>query len=128
MTTSFDADGSFKIRHSNTNWDESYPADNWNIWEGAGEYVITFNSDSKDITVVKNGSSSGGGSSGGSTTTTVYAHYNVGYGNSLYIRGDTSPLNWNSGIQMTNVNDNTWKWETTSIPAGQKFECKVLII
>lgn len=53
MTHHFEANGSFKIRHSNTNWNESYPAQNWNIWQGAGTYKITFNSVSHSISVVK---------------------------------------------------------------------------
>ncbi|TPN87259.1 alpha-amylase family glycosyl hydrolase [Aquimarina algicola] len=76
-----------------------------------------------------NGGDNGGGGNpdGGNTKTVVYVHYNAGWGNSMSIRGDTNPLNWNSGTQMTNVNENTWKWETSNIPQGQKFECKVLI-
>lgn len=64
---------------------------------------------------------------GGPKKTVVFVHYDVGLGNSMSIRGDTSPLNWNSGAQMTNVNADTWKWETDAIPQGQNFECKVLI-
>lgn len=78
------------------------------------------------IMVLYNGSSSGGGG-GGSATTTVYVHYNVGLGNSLFIRGDTNPLSWGAGTQLTNVDADTWVWTTTAIPQGQKFECKVLI-
>ena len=44
MTQWFDADGAFRIRHSNSNWNEAYPSTNWNIWQGAGNYKITFNS------------------------------------------------------------------------------------
>ena len=75
------------------------------------------------------GGGSGGGGSGGSgnPTTTIYVHYDAGWGNSLFIRGDTSPLSWGSGIQLQNVDANTWVWTTTDIPQGQKFECKVLI-
>ena len=69
----------------------------------------------------------GGGGGGGSATTTVYAKHDIGWGNEMYIRGDTHPLNWNSGIKMTNVSSDTWMWQTTEIPEGQKFECKVLI-
>ena len=34
---------------------------------------------------------------------------------------------YKSGIQLTNVDANTWVWTTNDIPQGQKFECKVLI-
>lgn len=73
------------------------------------------------------GGGNGNGGNGGNEVTKVVAHYDVGYGNSMSIRGDTSPLNWNNGIQMTNSGSDTWVWETTAIPKGQKFECKVLI-
>ncbi|WP_165872302.1 alpha-amylase family glycosyl hydrolase [Tenacibaculum sp. M341] len=74
-----------------------------------------------------NGGDNGDTGGGNGNTTTIYANIDVGWGNSLFIRGNTSPLNWNSGIQMTNVNSNTWKWEIQSIPQGQNFEFKVLI-
>jgi beta-amylase len=53
MTAWFPANGAFKIRHSNTNWNESYPNGNWNIWQGAGTYKITFDSHDQSIVVDK---------------------------------------------------------------------------
>lgn len=85
------------------------------------------------IVTLYNGSTTGGGGNGGgnggggSTTTTIIVHYDVGFGNSLSIRGNTNPLNWGSGLQMTNVNADTWRWTTTDIPQGQTFEFKPLI-
>lgn len=54
----FDQGNGFKIRHSNQNWDECYPENNWIIWEGSGDYAITFYSDSKYIDVNKTSSKS----------------------------------------------------------------------
>ncbi len=74
-----------------------------------------------------NGGNPDGDNGGNGSKTTIYVHFDAGWGNSLSIRGNTSPLNWNSGIQMTNVNANTWKFATDAISQGQNFEFKVLI-
>ncbi len=61
------------------------------------------------------------------STTRIRVHRDVGAGNSISLRGDTAPLNWTTGAATTWSKLNTWTWETTSIPAGQKFEFKPLI-
>lgn len=61
------------------------------------------------------------------TITRIRVHRDVGVGNSVYLRGDTAPLNWNGGVLTTWTEGNAWTWETTSIPDGQKFEFKALI-
>lgn len=53
MTQYFTANGSFRIRHSDSNWNEVYPGGNWNIYQGAGNYKITFDANDHRITVVK---------------------------------------------------------------------------
>ncbi len=53
ITHFFNANGAFKIRHSDNNWNESYPQANWNIWQGAGTYQITFDSSDHIINVIK---------------------------------------------------------------------------
>lgn len=53
ITQWFSANGQFRVRHSNSNWDESYPGGNWSIWEGAGTYKVTFDSFDHSISVVK---------------------------------------------------------------------------
>lgn len=54
---SFAADGGFKVRYDGKYYGEggdSYPRDgNWNIYEGAGEYDIIFNTSTKVLTAVK---------------------------------------------------------------------------
>lgn len=53
MTHHFADNGAFRIRHSDTNWNEAYPNSNWNISQGAGTYRITFNANDHSIAVVK---------------------------------------------------------------------------
>ncbi|MEM2250482.1 MAG: alpha-amylase family glycosyl hydrolase [Candidatus Hadarchaeales archaeon] len=61
------------------------------------------------------------------STTTIRVHYDVGWGNSIYIRGDTPPLSWSVGLPATWTEGNIWVWETNQIPDGQRFEFKPLI-
>ena len=68
---------------------------------------------------------SGGG--GGGVTTTIRVQYDVGFGNSIYIRGNVSPLSWTQGVAATWTTGNVWVYTTTDIPAGQTFEFKPLI-
>ncbi len=53
LTQWFEANGSFRIRHSDINWNEAYPSGNWSIWQGAGTYRLTFNSNTHAIVVTK---------------------------------------------------------------------------
>lgn len=56
---------------------------------------------------------------------TIYVHYDTGYGNELSIRGDSAPLNWDTGQPMTWTTGNVWVWQA---PAGlSSFQFKVLI-
>lgn len=61
------------------------------------------------------------------TTTCIRVHYDAGLGNSIYLRGDTSPLSWAQGVLTTWTKGNVWTWETNSIPVGARFEFKPLI-
>ena len=45
-------------------------------------------------------------------TTKVYIQYDVGFDNTLYIRGKGAGLSWNNGIQLKNIDANEWIWET----------------
>jgi hypothetical protein len=40
--------------------------------------------------------------------TTISARINVGFGNSLYLRGEGAGLSWQRGVQMTCVSANEW--------------------
>lgn len=53
--------------------------------------------------------------------TTVVARVDVGWGNSVYIRGEGGGLSWNRGILMDWSND-SWTWSTTSADNGLTFK------
>ena len=61
------------------------------------------------------------------TLTTIRVHYNVGYGNSVSIRGDTNPFSWTQGIAARNTATDVWEFQLERIPAGQSFQFKPLI-
>ena len=56
--------------------------------------------------------------------TRVIAKINVGWGNSLFIRGAGAELSWDKGIAMQCVGDDEWLWEQL-VPEGS-VEFKVL--
>lgn len=58
-------------------------------------------------------------------TTKVIVKYDVGFKNSLYIRGHGGGLNWEKGKLMKNIGPDTWVWETDA--PIQACEFKVLI-
>lgn len=60
------------------------------------------------------------------TITKVRVHYNVGYGNTMYLRGDTYPLWWDQGRKMRNVSSDVWEFEMERIPAGATVQFKPL--
>ena len=64
--------------------------------------------------------------SSSAVTTTIKVCYDCGYGNTMYIRGDTSPLSWSTGVAMTWTTGNLWVYTTTSMASGKSFEFKVL--
>ncbi len=47
--------------------------------------------------------------------TTIIAKVDVGWGNSLYLRGDGGGLSWDVGVLMTCAKDDEWSW---SCPAN----------
>jgi hypothetical protein len=61
----------------------------------------------------------------GTGDTRIEAQIDVGFGNSLYIRGDGPGLSWERGIAMACVADDRW---STQIPhASRPIVCKFLI-
>jgi glycosidase len=56
--------------------------------------------------------------------TRIRVHKDAGAGGSITLRGDTTPLSWDSDTGATWSKLNTWTWETTSISCGTKFEFK----
>lgn len=61
------------------------------------------------------------------TTTMVRVHYNVGYNNSMFVRGDTYPLWWDKGRGAHNEGADLWTWQTERLNAGQCVQYKPLI-
>src|SRR5690606_9440619 len=57
--------------------------------------------------------------------TQVVARIDVGFGNTLYIRGNGPGLSWDTGVAMQNTGPNEWLW--SSRDASSEFEVKLLI-
>jgi hypothetical protein len=58
-------------------------------------------------------------------STTIIAIADIGWGNTLYIRGDGIGLSWEKGIPMTNTHPDRWEWKTV-LPSDH-IEFKFLI-
>lgn len=58
--------------------------------------------------------------------TAIFIHYNTGFGNSLYVRGDTLPLNWDYGQRCENIDPNTWQF-VMERPISGEIEFKLLL-
>ncbi len=57
--------------------------------------------------------------------TRVVVHFDVGYNNQLFIRGNGANLSWNKGIMLHNTRHNEWVWETDA--TFKSCEFKILI-
>lgn len=51
--------------------------------------------------------------------------YDVGFGNSIFVRGDAPGLSWDKGTEMTNTAGDEWVWEVKR--STKAYELKVLI-
>lgn len=58
------------------------------------------------------------------STATIEAKIDVGFGNTLYLRGEGSGLTWEHGIPLTCVDGSTWQW---SAPVAEKLKVKLLL-
>jgi hypothetical protein len=56
--------------------------------------------------------------------TTIDVKLDVGYGNTLFLRGEGSGLNWERGVPLSCVDGKTWRW---SAPVTSRIKCKVLL-
>ena len=63
-------------------------------------------------------------SGNGAKTVTIEAKIDVGFGNSLYLRGEGQGLSWGQGIPLTCVDKSTWK---CSVEASDKVKFKLLL-
>ena len=59
------------------------------------------------------------------TKTSVIAQVDVGFGNTLYIRGEGGGLSWNKGIPMENISPYEWAFESQKKDGD--LVCKLLI-
>lgn len=50
--------------------------------------------------------------SSSNSATQIVVKFNSGFGNSLFIRGDGAGLSWEKGIQLKNIDADTWVWES----------------
>jgi hypothetical protein len=57
--------------------------------------------------------------------TTIVAKVDVGFGNSLFLRGTGPGLSWDKGVEMHNAGTDEWIWSTNA--ATTTFLAKVLI-
>jgi hypothetical protein len=55
----------------------------------------------------------------------VRAHIDVGFGNTLFIRGSGAGLNWEYGLPMHCVDASTWVWASEDL--AQPIEFRLLL-
>ena len=60
----------------------------------------------------------------GGKTITIEAKIDVGYGNTLYMRGEGEGLSWNQGVPLSCVDSATWTW---SGEAHETLKFKLLL-
>lgn len=46
--------------------------------------------------------------------TRIIANVDVGYGNTLYLRGEGAGLSWDKGVPLDNLGSDQWSWSTVS--------------
>lgn len=57
-----------------------------------------------------------------SAKTTIIANVDVGFGNSLFIRGEGAGLSWDKGTQLENVSPYEWSYSTTAAKGEVTFK------
>ena len=55
---------------------------------------------------------------------TIEAKIDVGFGNTLYLRGEGLGLTWTKGVPLTCVDGKTWKW---TAEASEELKFKLLL-
>src|SRR5207245_10277976 len=56
--------------------------------------------------------------------TTIEAKIDVGFGNTLYLRGQGPGLSWERGVPCECVNRNTWRW---TAPGAEQLTFRLLL-
>ena len=59
------------------------------------------------------------------TKTTIVANVDIGFGNTLFLRGDAPGLSWSEGVPMDCQNGDSWSIVIAGV--SEAFEFKVLI-
>ncbi len=54
--------------------------------------------------------------------TSIIARVDVGFGNSLYIRGEGAGLSWDKGVQLDNVSPYEWSFSSTTAKGAVTFK------
>lgn len=54
--------------------------------------------------------------------TSIIARVDVGFGNSLYVRGQGAGLSWDKGVQLDNVSPYEWTFSSTSAKGDVTFK------
>ena len=54
--------------------------------------------------------------------TSVIARVDVGFGNSLYVRGEGAGLSWDKGVQLDNVSAYEWSFSSTTAKGDVTFK------
>jgi hypothetical protein len=54
--------------------------------------------------------------------TTIIARVDVGFGNSLYLRGEGAGLSWDKGVQLDNVSPYEWAFTSTQAKGDVTFK------
>lgn len=65
-----------------------------------------------------------GNSRNGAKPVTIEAKIDVGFGNTLYLRGEGKGLSWTQGVPLTCVDGKTWKWTGE---AAEQLKFKLLL-
>jgi hypothetical protein len=55
-------------------------------------------------------------------TKTIIAHINVGWGNSVYLRGEGGGLKWDIGVPMLCIGEDRWVWSCHADEAPKQFK------
>jgi hypothetical protein len=56
------------------------------------------------------------------TKTSIIARVDVGFGNSLYVRGEGAGLSWDQGVLLDNVSPYEWAFTTTKAKGDVNFK------
>ncbi len=54
--------------------------------------------------------------------TSIIARVDVGFGNSLYVRGEGAGLSWDKGVQLDNVSPYEWTFSSTKAKGDVTFK------